>query len=93
VAVVPCPGGDAFLRRLFDPLGYAVSATRHPLDEAFPEWGAVPSFTVTLEPRCRLRTPLTHPDVLVPVPDADTNGFKRPPVIQGIANFAREDGP
>jgi hypothetical protein len=40
IPVLPCRrGGDAFLRRLFEPLGYAVEATRLPLDEKFPEWG------------------------------------------------------
>src|SRR5262245_7324104 len=29
LAVVPCRGGEAFLRRLFEPLGYGVSAIRH----------------------------------------------------------------
>src|SRR5678815_3412356 len=42
LAVVPCRGGEAFLRCLFEPLGYAVTATHHPLDERFPEWGEGP---------------------------------------------------
>ena len=37
LVAVPCRGGDGFLRRLFEPLGYTVTAVRHPLDEAFPE--------------------------------------------------------
>ena len=36
------------LRRLFEPLGYEVHATDHPLDEAFPEWGESRYFTVEL---------------------------------------------
>src|SRR5678810_1475939 len=40
--VVPCRGGEAFLRKLFEPLGYAVVATRLALDERFPEWGESP---------------------------------------------------
>ena len=39
ISVLPCRGGENLLRRLFEPLGYEVSATRHPLDEEFPEWG------------------------------------------------------
>jgi 3' terminal RNA ribose 2'-O-methyltransferase Hen1 len=36
LAVVPCRrGGEGFLRRLFEPLGYTVTATRHPLDTKF----------------------------------------------------------
>ncbi len=48
IAVLPCRGGEAFLRRLFEPLGYEVSAKQHPLDEHFPEWGDSPYFTVEL---------------------------------------------
>lgn len=71
LAVVPCRGGEGFLRRLFEPLGYAVGAWRHPLDETFPEWGEGPYFTVELRRCCRLRELLTHLYVLVPVLDAD----------------------
>lgn len=39
IAVLPCRGGEEFLRRLFEPLGYKVTAEHHPLDEKFPEWG------------------------------------------------------
>src|SRR5215472_5573200 len=48
IAVLPCRGGEVLLRRLFEPLGYEVMATRHPLDEEFPEWGESPYFTVTI---------------------------------------------
>src|SRR5215510_5781501 len=48
IAVLPCRGGDGFLRRLFEPLGYQVDAVAHPLDEAEPEWGDSRYFTVTL---------------------------------------------
>jgi 3' terminal RNA ribose 2'-O-methyltransferase Hen1 len=71
LAVLPCRGGEGFLRRLFEPLGYTVAARRHPLDEQFPEWGEGPYFTVDLERRCRLSELLTHLYVLVPVLDND----------------------
>src|SRR5690349_1029846 len=69
LAVLPCRGGEAFLRRLFEPLGYAVAVTRHPLDERFQEWGEGPYYTVTLRADCRLRDLLTHLYVLIPVLD------------------------
>jgi 3' terminal RNA ribose 2'-O-methyltransferase Hen1 len=47
LAVVPCREGEAFLRRLFEPLGYSVSSEPHPLDEALPGWGDGPYFTVS----------------------------------------------
>ncbi len=69
IAVLPCRGGEGFLRRLFEPLGYQVSAMGYPLDEKFEAWGASPYFTVTLEATTPLRTLLSHLYVLVPVLD------------------------
>ena len=69
LAVLPCRGGEDFLRRLFEPLGYKVTAQRHPLDETYPEWGESVYFTVTLEHALPLRQMLTHLYVLIPVLD------------------------
>jgi 3' terminal RNA ribose 2'-O-methyltransferase Hen1 len=70
LTALPCRrGSEPFLRRLFEPLGYAVTATRHPLDEAFPEWGEAPYFTVDLSATIRLAELLSHLYVLVPVLD------------------------
>jgi 3' terminal RNA ribose 2'-O-methyltransferase Hen1 len=69
LSVVPCRGGEMFLRRLFAPLGYTVTAHRHVLDENFPEWGEGPYHTITLTGVCRLHELLSHLYVLVPVLD------------------------
>lgn len=69
LAVVPCRGGEAVLRRLFEPLSYTVGAVRHPLDERFPEWGESHYYTVELAAETRLQDLLTHLYVLVPVLD------------------------
>lgn len=71
IAVLPCRGGEEFLRRLFEPLGYEVTATHHPLDEKFPEWGESLYYTVVLRSQVRLQDLLTHLYVLVPVLDAE----------------------
>jgi 3' terminal RNA ribose 2'-O-methyltransferase Hen1 len=71
LAVLPCRGGEGLLRRLFEPLGYAVTAHRHPLDERFAEWGEGPYYTVELTAQCRLHELLSHLYVLVPVLDDD----------------------
>ena len=71
VAVLPCRGGESFLRRLFEPLGYRVQVAGSPLDETFPEWGDSPYFTVTLDGNLPLRLLLSHLYVLVPVLDND----------------------
>ncbi len=69
IAVIPCRGGDAFLRKLFEPLGYLVTSSRHPLDEQFPEWGESRYWDVTLSAKKRLRDVLQHLYVLLPVLD------------------------
>ena len=71
IPVLPCRGGDGVLRRLFEPLGYSVAATRLPLDDAFPQWGDSACFDVTLTVTARLADVLKHLFVLMPVLDAD----------------------
>jgi 3' terminal RNA ribose 2'-O-methyltransferase Hen1 len=68
---MPCRGGEVFLRNLFEPLGYQVTATRLPLDEKFTEWGESPYYRVELEARLPLHQLLSHLYVLVPVLDND----------------------
>ncbi|HEX6047548.1 MAG TPA: 3' terminal RNA ribose 2'-O-methyltransferase Hen1 [Pyrinomonadaceae bacterium] len=69
ISVVPCRGGEMFLRRLFEPLGYEVVARRYQLDEVFPEWGESSYYTVQLTGNVRLQDLLTHIYVLIPVLD------------------------
>jgi 3' terminal RNA ribose 2'-O-methyltransferase Hen1 len=69
LAVVPCRGGDQFVRALFEPLGYEVEATRHPLDAGMADLGLSRLFTITLRATSRLSELLTHLYVLVPVLD------------------------
>jgi 3' terminal RNA ribose 2'-O-methyltransferase Hen1 len=69
--VVPCAGGEALLKRLFEPLGHAVETTPIPLDERFPDWGASRYLTVDLQASLPLRALLEHLYVLLPVLDDD----------------------
>ncbi len=71
IAAVPCRGGEGFLRKLFEPLGYAIATKHHPLDELFPAWGEGPYYTVELAATCRLHELLSHLYVLIPVLDND----------------------
>lgn len=71
ITVLPCRGGEGLLHRLFEPLGYSVTASRHTLDERFPEWGESPYYKVELQHTITLRELLTHLYVLVPVLDND----------------------
>ena len=69
--VLPCRGGEDLLRRLFEPLGYAVSARPVPLDPQFPDWGDSPYFDVTISAACRVQDLLGQLYVLLPVLDDD----------------------
>ena len=71
VPVVPVRGGADLLRRLFEPLGYEISAEVIPLDTNFPEWGDSRYFDLTLTTTSRLRDVLEHVFVLLPVLDDD----------------------
>jgi 3' terminal RNA ribose 2'-O-methyltransferase Hen1 len=73
--VIPVRGGERFLRGVFEPLGYAVDAERHPLDERFPQWGEGPYFTATIRKMTTLSQLLTHLYVLVPVFDNQKHYF------------------
>ena len=66
---VPCHGGDGLLRRLFEPLGWTVEATRLTLDEQHPEWGEGAMWAVKLSGTSTLRELLAQLYVLVPVLD------------------------
>jgi 3' terminal RNA ribose 2'-O-methyltransferase Hen1 len=66
---LPCRGGEDLLRRLFEPLGYQVTAEPAPLDPRFPGWGGSPYFDVTVAATCRVADLLGHLYVLVPVLD------------------------
>jgi 3' terminal RNA ribose 2'-O-methyltransferase Hen1 len=73
--VLPVRAGEGFLHKIFEPLGYQVTATRHPLDEKFPEWGNSPYFSVTLQANTTLAQLLTHLYVLIPVFDNEKHYF------------------
>jgi 3' terminal RNA ribose 2'-O-methyltransferase Hen1 len=69
VPALPCRGGDALLRRLFEPLGYEVRAAAILLDEQFPEWGESPYLETHLATTARVADVLNHLYVLLPVLD------------------------
>ncbi len=87
IAALPCRGGEALLRRLFEPLGYRVSALRHALDERFPSWGESAYDTVTLEATARLSSLLTHLYVLIPVLDDDKHYWVGEEEVEKLVRF------
>ena len=71
IPTLPCRGGSALLKNLFEPLGYSVKATRIPLDQAFPDWGDSVYYSTELEKTAPLYSVLRHLYVLLPVLDND----------------------
>lgn len=70
VPAVPARGGPGLVRRLFEPLGWAVTAEAVPLDTGFPEWGDSRYVRLVLESGTRtLSDALRHLYVLLPVLD------------------------
>jgi 3' terminal RNA ribose 2'-O-methyltransferase Hen1 len=86
--VVPVRGGEALFHRLFDPLGYAITATPLPLDPAFPAWGDSRYLDVTLAATIRLRDLLEHLFVLLPVLDDDKHYWVGPAEVDKLLRRA-----
>ena len=69
VPALPCRGGIDLARRVFEPLGWQVTATAAPLDPAMPGWGESRYLDVRLAGTVRLADALNHLYVLLPVLD------------------------
>lgn len=69
VPALPARGGAALVVRLFEPLGWRVTAEPVPLDAGFPEWGDSRYVRLELEGELRLSDALRHLYVLLPVLD------------------------
>ncbi len=75
ISALPCRGGEALLKSLFEPLGYEISAQRLPLDEKFPEWGESRYYALELTQTLPLKDLLKHLYVLIPVLDDEKHYF------------------
>jgi 3' terminal RNA ribose 2'-O-methyltransferase Hen1 len=84
IDVLPVRGGADLLQRIFEPLGYEVTATRHPLDEKFPEWGDSPYFSVTLSQTATIAQLLQHLYVLIPVFDGKKHYYIGPDEVEKL---------
>ncbi|MEW2295388.1 3' terminal RNA ribose 2'-O-methyltransferase Hen1 [Streptomyces sp. NPDC006743] len=70
IPALPARGGPALVRRLFEPLGWAVTADAVPLDTRFPQWGDSRYVRLVLESdTVTLAQALRHLYVLLPVLD------------------------
>jgi 3' terminal RNA ribose 2'-O-methyltransferase Hen1 len=66
---LPARGGIDLVIRLFEPLGWEVTAEPVPLDPQFPQWGDSPYVDLRLTGEIRLADALRHLYVLLPVLD------------------------
>ena len=69
VPALPADGDPALVRGLFEPLGWAVTATAVELDETVPDWGTSRYVDLRLAGQHRLKDALSHLYVLIPVLD------------------------
>ena len=84
IDVLPVRGGEAMVERLFGPLGYAITATRHLLDEKFPEWGESPYYSVELQQTTTVAKLLQHLYVLIPVFDGKKHYYIGPDEVEKL---------
>lgn len=88
--VVPCRGGEALIRRLFEPLGYAVGVDEIMLDETFPDWGRSRYFSLKLAAPKPLKDLLSHLYVLIPVMDNDKHYWVGEDEVEKLLRHAGE---
>jgi 3' terminal RNA ribose 2'-O-methyltransferase Hen1 len=69
VASLSSTGGEALIREMFEPLGWAVTARNEPLDPDIPRWGNSRYFDTTLTATMPLDQALSHLAVLMPCLD------------------------
>jgi 3' terminal RNA ribose 2'-O-methyltransferase Hen1 len=84
IAALPCKGGEHFLRKLLEPLGYTVGAKRHTLDDRFPQWGDSIYYDVIIANKTTVSELLNHLYVLIPVLDNQKHYFISEPEIDKL---------
>ncbi len=88
--VLPAPGGEDLIRRLFEPLGYGLEIQRLPLDPEFPEWGTSRYYDVRMRGTLRLSEVLRHLYLLIPALDARKHYYLERQEVDKI--FAKGSG-
>ena len=75
IEVLKVRGNPLLIDNIFEPLGYEVSYQRHSLDEAFPDCGERPFYSLNLKNNCTIQTLLTHLYILMPVFDNEKHYY------------------
>jgi 3' terminal RNA ribose 2'-O-methyltransferase Hen1 len=87
VPALPARGGAALVARLFEPLGWQVTAEPVALDEKFPQWGESRYVGLVLEGEVRLADALRHLYVLLPVLDDAKHYWVSPDEVDKLLRF------
>ena len=75
IAALPCRGGEAAVRRLFEPLGYRVDLEDPEADRPADDWERGPYRNLMLSGHVTLAALLAHLYVLIPVLDDDKHYY------------------
>lgn len=75
ISPLPARGGADLLRRLFEPLGHAITCEAIAMDDVRSDWGDSPYVALTISGTMRLADVLSHLYVLIPVLDARKHYF------------------
>ncbi len=84
IPALPCRGGARFAGRIFEPLGWSVSATPVPLDARFPDWGDSRYVALRIEGELRLADALNQLHVLLPVLDESKHYWQGPDEVDKL---------
>lgn len=84
IPVLPCRGGPELARRVFEPLGWTVTAHNIQLDEAFPDWGDSRYVRLHLAGTVRLADALNQLHVLLPALDESKHYWQGPDEVDKL---------
>ncbi|MFN8672328.1 MAG: 3' terminal RNA ribose 2'-O-methyltransferase Hen1 [Candidatus Sericytochromatia bacterium] len=75
ISVLKVLGGEALIKRLFEPLGYQIEVESFNLDEDFKNWGKSRYYKIKLKNNITIKELLSHLYVLIPVFDMDKHFY------------------
>jgi len=84
IPAMPCRGGVEIARRVFEPLGWSVSAHAIALDPAYPQWGDSRYLDLALSGEVRLADALSQLYVLLPVLDESKHYWQGPDEVDKL---------
>ncbi|MCL2193800.1 MAG: 3' terminal RNA ribose 2'-O-methyltransferase Hen1, partial [Treponema sp.] len=90
IAMLPCRGNPAMIKRVFEPLGYEVSWESFDADENFPSWGKSDYVNLKIKGKIRLRDLLKHIYVLIPVFDRQKHYYIGEDEVEKLLRYAED---